>query len=176
MTTCPYRDFIVWSLKHQVPSLRRNGVMSQAREGWIFWMGVVAGRIDRYFALGHPTARVMPNSLVLDVLELEQSPYADFPVEDPRRALIDTWSGLAGVYGTRLSEGMELVRLNLLVDWAEAVTTPVSAEFPGKDRMKSGFQNELLRLDPRWLARQRRNSGEVASLAELLELYPCANS
>lgn len=139
-------------------------------------MGVVAGRIDRYLAIGHPAPRVMPNSLVLDILELEQSPYAGFPVDDPRRALIDTWSGLAGVYGTSLKEGLKLRSLSLLVDWAEAVMTPVSPEFPGNDRLESSFQHELRRLDLCWLDRQRHSSGEAATLAELLALYPCANS
>ncbi|MBD8043352.1 hypothetical protein H9638_05945 [Arthrobacter sp. Sa2BUA2] len=172
----PYAPFIDWSLRQKVPGLQRNGVMTTTGKEWLCQLGVVAGRVDRYLAKGHPGARIMPNSLVMDILELELSPYADFAPEDPRRALIDTWSGLADVYGTPPSNLQELTRLNLLADWAEAITTPVGGSYPGQHQLKICFPHEMRRVDLTKMDGQPHDPELLDNLLKLLKMYPCVNT
>lgn len=168
----PYAPFIRWAQQYRTAGFYRDNGASRSAQAWIYSCGVVAARIDRYLELGHPAAQTLPGSLVLDILELEQSPYSGFPTGDPRRALIDTWRGLAQVYGMARTPGdREFHRLELLTDWAEVLQTPPGADFPGRSLMLARFHDEYRRLDLSQLRKEDHDFKYVGLLVQLLKLY-----
>lgn len=168
----PYAPFVRWARRYCTDRIYRNGGPAGSAQEWIDSFGVVAGRIHRYLELGHPGAQALPASLVLDIVELEESRYARFPIEDPRRALIETWSGLAWVYGIAGTPGdREFHRLDLLTDWAAAFEAAARTDFPGQSLLLHRFRQECRRLDLTCLRQEDHDFEYVGFLVELLKLY-----
>jgi hypothetical protein len=168
----PYTPFVQWAAWYRHDGFASRGALPESAQEWTNAFGIVAGRIHRYLALGHPGAQTFPSSLVLDILELQNSPYAAFDLDDPRFALIEAWHGLSRVYGTAARPGdREVSRLELLIDWAQALVSLPDTGFPGLGRMLIQFQDERRRLDLTQVDRREHDMRRVGSLMELLKLY-----
>lgn len=107
-------------------------------------------------------------SLVLDIIELAQAPYAQrLSLMDPRRELLGTWRGLARVYGTNATpRERELNRLEMLAHWTKVIVSLPGTGFPGERLMVVRYRHERQRLDLTQL-----RGGEHHILVDLLKGY-----
>lgn len=166
------QSYVQWAHQRFLRSANLNGGASTVATTWIWSFGKVAGKVQNYLESGHVMAHTLPPALVQEILELAQSSYARFPEGDARRVLIDTWSGLAHVYGSAgSSANREMDRLVMLTDWAEAIEALRYSGFPGLRRMAAGYQAERRRLDLTKLRHDRHNFKYVGALLDLLKLY-----
>jgi hypothetical protein len=163
---------IQWAHQNFLRSSNLNGGASTVATTSMWSFGTVAGEVQNYLESGHLVADILPASLVHDIMNLAQSSYARFPEGDARRVLIDTWSGLAHVYGTAgSSANREMDRLEMLTDWAEAIEALRYSGFPGLRRMAAGYQAERRRLDLTKLRHDLHDFKYVGALLDLLKLY-----
>jgi hypothetical protein len=163
---------IQWAHQYFLRSSNLNGGASAVATTWIWSFGKVTGEVQNYLESGHLVADTLPASLVHEILELARSSYTRFPMEDARRALIDTWVGLAHVYGAAgNSVNREMDRLEMLTDWAEAIEALRYSGFPGLHRMAAGYQAERRRLDLTKLRHDLHDFKYVGALLDLLRLY-----
>lgn len=163
--------YIHWAHHYFLRSSNLNGGASVVATTWIRSFSAVAGQVQNYLESGHLTADVFPASLEHEIVELAQWSYARFPVGDARRALTDTWSGLARVYGAPDFANREMDRLKMLTDWAEAVEALRYTGFPGLHRMAAGYQSERRRLDLTKLRPGLHDFKYAGVLLDLLKLY-----
>lgn len=163
---------IQWAHQYFLRSANLNGGASTVATTWIWSFGKVAGEVQNYLGSDHLAADAFPASLVHDIMNLAESPYARFPEGDARRVLIDTWSGLAHVYGaTGSSANREMDRLVMLTDWVEAIEALQYSGFPGLRRMAASYQAERRRLDLTKLRHDQHDFRYVGALLDLLKLY-----
>lgn len=164
-------SYIQWAHHYFLRSSKLNGGASVVATTWIRSFGSVASQVEDYLESGHLTADAIPASMVHEIMELARWSYARFPVGDARRALIDTWSGLARVYGAADFGNREMDRLKMLTDWAEAIDALRYSGFPGLHRMAAGYQSERNRLDLAKLRPDLHDFMYVGLLLDLLKLY-----
>lgn len=165
-------SYIQWAHHYFLRSSNLNGGASVVATTWIRSFSAVAGQVQNYLESGHLAAEAFPTSLVHKIVELARWSYARFPVGDARRALTDTWGGLARVYGEADSRAnREMDRLKMLTDWAEALEALRYSGFPGLHRMAAGYQSERRRLDLAKLRPGLHDFKYVGMLLDLLNLY-----
>jgi hypothetical protein len=134
---------VQWAHQRFLRSAKLNGGASTVAASWVWSFGKVAGQVHNYLESGHLRAEPLSASLVHEILELAQDAYARFPEGDARRLLIDTWRGLAHVYGAAgSSENREMDRLEMLTDWVIAIDELKYSGFPGLPRMAAACQAE----------------------------------
>ncbi|MGO4230129.1 hypothetical protein AB4Y72_14800 [Arthrobacter sp. YAF34] len=169
----PYEPFTRWVAQYLANSAAVNGRVSGSARTWMRAFGIVAGRVDRYLELGHGGGQTLPSSLVLDIIELVQSPYAQgLSLVDPRRELLGTWRGLARVYGTNASpRERELNRLEMLTHWTKAIVSLPGTGFPGEKLMVIRYRHERQRLDLTQLRGGEHYMRYVGLLVDLLKDY-----
>lgn len=132
MTAHPYTPFVQWATFSYFRGSWHDPDMSKPTMAWVRFFGVTAARIDRFLKLGHAIGHTLPNSLVLDIIELENSPLSNALSDDCFKGLLRTWTAMADVYGrvTTPSE-LEMSRLDLLADWGHALVRLPGSGFPG---------------------------------------------
>ncbi|MET3934916.1 hypothetical protein [Arthrobacter sp. OAP107] len=163
---------VQWAHQYFLRSAKLNGGASTVTASWVWSFGKVAGQVQNYLESGHLVAHTLPTALVQEILELAQSSYARFPVGDARRVLIDTWRGLAHVYGAvSSSENLEMDRLEMLTDWLVAIDELQYSGFPGLPRMAAAYRAERRRLDLTKLRHDVHDFRYVGALLDLLKLY-----
>jgi hypothetical protein len=91
MAAHPYAPFVQWATFSYFRGSWHDLDISKPTMAWIRSFGVTAARIDRFLKLGHSGGHTLPNSLVLDIIELENSPLS--------RALTTTVSKACSVRG-----------------------------------------------------------------------------
>ncbi|GAB5079654.1 hypothetical protein [Arthrobacter sp. AD-310] len=162
---------IQWAHQRFLRSAKLNGGASTIAASWVWSFGKVAGQVHNYLESGHLRAEPLPASLVHEILGLAQSSYGRFPAGDVRRVLIDTWRGLAHVYGAADFGNREMDRLKMLTDWAEAIEALRYSGFPGLPGMVAAYGAERRRLDLTKLRPGLHNFKYVGVLLDLLKLY-----
>lgn len=166
------QSYVQWAHQRFLRSANLNGGASTIATTWIWSFGKVAGEVQNYLESGHLMAHTLPPGLVHEILELAQSSYARFPEGDARRVLIDTWRGLAHVYGAAASsENREMDRLEMLTDWIVAIEELQYTGYPGLRRMAAAYRAERRRLDLTKLRHDLHNFKYVGALLDLLKLY-----
>lgn len=168
MTAHPYAPFVQWAAFSYFRGSWHDPDMSKPTMAWIRSFGVTAARIDRFLKLGHSSGHTLPNSLVLDIIELENSPLSN---DDCLSGLLRTWTAMADVYGrvTTPSE-LEMSRLDLLADWGHALMGLPGSGFPGGAVMVTQYLDERRRLDLSQLRKDEDDFKYVGLVLKLLKL------
>lgn len=171
MTAHHYAPFVQWAAFSYFRGSWHDLDMSKPTMAWIRSFGVTAARIDRFLKLGHSGGHTLPNSLVLDIIELENSPLSRALNDDCLKGLLRTWIAMADVYGrvTTPSE-LEMSRLDLLGDWGHSLVRLPGSGFPGGTVMVTQYLDERRRLDLSQLRKDKNDFKYVGLVLELLRL------
>ena len=171
MTAHPYTPFVQWAAFSYFRGSWHDLDISKPTKAWIRSFGVTAARIDRFLKLGHSDDNTLPNELVLDILELENSPLSKALDDDCLNGLLRTWAAMADVYGrvTTPSE-LEVNRLELLADWGNTLVALPGSGFPGGTVMVTRYVDERRRLDLSQLRKDKTDFKYVGLVLELLKL------
>lgn len=173
MKSHPYAPFIKWAMTTYFRGHWEDVGKSKATFDWVKSIGITAGRVDMFLRLDHSLGRTMPNSLVMDIVELSSSPLRRTLAENGLLdALLSTWKEMADVYG-RVSApaDREMARLGLLMEWGNAVVHLPGKEFPGGNALVRQYWQERGRLDLDLLRPGRDNFKYVGIVVNLLSLH-----
>lgn len=171
MTAHPYTRFVQWTMHTYFRGCWHDVDLSKPTVAWIQSFGVTAGRMDRFLKLGHPSGCTLPNSLVLDILELNNAPLSKTLTDEFLRSLLLTWTEMAEVYGrTSAPSHCEMNRLELLADWGHTLEKLPGSSFPGGCSLVLQYQCERARLDLTQLRKGSTSFKYVGIVLELLKL------
>lgn len=171
MTAHPYAPFIQWIAFSYFRGSWHDLDIPKTTMAWIRSFGVTAAPIDRFLKLGHSRGNTLPNSLVLDIIELANSPLSKALNDDCLKGMLNTWAAMADVYGqgTTPSE-LEMNRLDLLADWGHALVGLPGSGFPGGTVMVTRYVDERRRLDLSQLRKDKTDFKYVGLMLELVRL------
>lgn len=162
----PYWDWTNEMLRNEEPAVvsRTPGIQE-----WVRSFCATAARIDRFLQLGHRRSRALPQSLVLDVIELDQAELTDaLDAEGLLKNFVLFWGAVADVYGiTRKASELEAYRLDLLVEWSLLLTALSGSGYPGMKLLGSPYGHERARLA---LTKLRKGEADFANVALGLQL------
>ena len=173
MKSHPYAPFIKWAMTTYFRGHWEDVGKSKATFDWVKSIGITAGRVDMFLRLDHSLGHTLPNSLVMDIVELSSSPLRRTLAENGLLdALLSTWKEMADVYG-RVSApaDREMARLGLLMEWGNAVVHLPGNEFPGGNALVRQYWQERGRLDLDLLRPGRDNFKYVGMVVNLLSLH-----
>ena len=136
---------------------------------WSLCFGATAARIDRFLQLGHAGYKALPQSLVLDIIELDQAVLTDaLATEGLLKNFVFFWSALADVYGSIGTDSQtEAMRLDLLVEWSLLLTALPGSSYPGVKLLAPRYRHERARLA---LVKLRKEKIDFAHVALGLQL------
>jgi hypothetical protein len=143
---------------------------------WIVCFSATAARVDRFLQLGHEGSRTLPQSLVLDLIELDQSALTDaLDDEGLLKNFIFYWSAVADVYGsTGTSSQTEAKRLDLLVEWSLLLTALSGSSYPGVKLLAPRYRHERARLALTKLRKENTDFAHVALGLQLVQEHEAA--
>lgn len=173
MQSHPYAPFIKWAMSTYFRGHWEDAGKSKATMDWLKSFGITAGRVDAFLRRDHQEDSTLPNSLVLDIVELSSSRVRQTLEEEGLLdALLYTWTGLANVYG-RVSTPAhrEMTRLELVVDAGHALVSARGTGFPGTAAMIRQYWRESERLDLNLIRRGTQGFKHVGSGLELIKLH-----
>lgn len=171
MSTIAYASFVQWAMFTHGRGNWDAVDLSEETTAWIRLFGRTAGRMDKFLRLGHPNGHTLPNSLVLDISDLNSSPLSKTHKDELLRTLLLTWAGMVDVYGrTSDPSSLEMTRLELLADWGHTLLGLPESGFPGGVAMIIQYRYERARLDFGKLRRGRNNFKYVGLVLDLIRL------
>lgn len=171
MTSHPYTPFVQWTVNTYFRGTWGDVDLSTTTIAWLRSFGITAGRVDGYLRLGHPCGRSLPNSLVLDILELSHSPVSQTLQDEFLQCLLRTWTELTEVYGrTAVPSDREANRLELLAEWGHALGKLPGTHFPGGCSLLLQYRCERARLDLTQLRKDKVSFKYVGIVLELLKI------
>lgn len=148
MTAHHYTPFVQWAAFRYFRGSWHDMDLSEPTKAWIRSFGVTAARLDGFLKLRHSRGDALPNSLVLDIIELQNSPLSKALNDDYLRGLLNTWVAMADVHGRGAAPSeLEMNRLELLADWGNALVALPGSGFPGGTVMVTRYVDERRRLD-----------------------------
>lgn len=162
----PYADWTKGMLRAEDRAVVSR--MPGIRE-WSQCFSATAARIDRFLQLGHEGSQTLPQSLVLDIIELDQAGLTDtLNAEGLLKNFVLFWGAVADVYGsTGTSFQIEAKRLDLLMEWSLLLTTLPGSAYPGLKLLGSRYRCERARLA---LTKLRKGKTAFAQVALCLQL------
>ena len=136
---------------------------------WSLCFSATAARIDRFLQLGHEGCLTLPQSLVLDIVELDQGAPSDALASDGLlKNFVLFWSALADVYGSSGTRSQtEAKRLELLMEWSLLLTALPGTNYPGVKLLAPRYRHERARLA---LTKLRKGTTDYAHVALGLQL------
>jgi hypothetical protein len=138
---------------------------------WTVCFSATAARVDRFLQLGHEGSKTLPQSLVLDIIELDQAALTDaLDAEGLLKNFVFFWSAVADVYGsTGTSSQIEAKRLDLLVEWSLLLTALPGSGYPGVKPLAPRYRHERARLALTKLRKEKTDFAHVASGLQLVQ-------
>ncbi|MDQ0664074.1 hypothetical protein QFZ35_002572 [Arthrobacter ulcerisalmonis] len=172
MTSHPYIPFVQWTVNTYFRgSWDALDISASPTIAWLRAFGITAGRVDRFLRIGHPCGCSIPNSLVLDILELSHSPVSQTLQDEFLQCLLRTWMELTEVYGqTAVPSDREVNRLELLAEWGHALRNLPGSHFPGGCSLLMQYRYERSRLDLTQLRRSKVGFKYVGIVLELMKI------
>lgn len=149
MKSTPYALFIKWTAATYTEECLPGAGHSQAVLGWLRAYGITAARVEAFLRLSHEHSIMMPNALVMDILELGNSKVRQtLKDEYLLDALLHTWGALADVYGKAATPAdREVARLQLLVEAGHALIMGQGMRYPGAETLLRRYWRESELLD-----------------------------
>ncbi|MCF3140813.1 hypothetical protein LRQ04_16275 [Paenarthrobacter sp. AR 02] len=164
-----YSNFIEWTANTYLEERKHADKDSQETRCWLRSYGITAGRVNAYLRGRQGSGATMPNSLVMDILEIGHSKERE-TVEELYSidALLSTWSALAQVYGrTATPAELEVARVELIAEAAYALIMTAAQGFPGRGSLLRLYWQESELLD---LTLIRKSTPGLSSVGANLEL------
>lgn len=114
---------------------------------------------------------VLPQSLVLDIIELDQAALTDaLDPEGVLKNIVFFWDAVADVYGsTGTSSQTEAKRLDLLMEWSLLLTALPGSSYPGMKLLGSRYRHERGRLALTKLRKEKVNFAHAMSGLQLVQ-------
>lgn len=164
MTKQDVTPYVNWT-KNMLRNDERPAVsrMVGIRE-WTLCFSATAARIDRFLQLGHEGSKTLPQSLLLDIIELDHSWLTDaLNDEGLLRNFTYFWSAAADVYGSvDTCSHIEAKRLDLLVEWSLLLAALPGSSYPGVKLLTPRYQHERARLALTKLRKEEIDFAHVA--------------
>jgi hypothetical protein len=138
---------------------------------WTLCFSATAARVDRYLQLGHEGSKTLPQSLVLDVIELDQAALTDaLDAEGLLKNFVFFWSAVADVYGsTGTSSQIEAKRLDLLAEWSLLLTALPGSSYPAVKLLAPRYRHERARLALTKLRKEKTDFAHVVLGLQLVQ-------
>lgn len=138
---------------------------------WTGGFSATAARVDRFLQLGHAGSMILPQSLVLDIIELDQAALTDaLDPEGLLKNIVFFWDAVADVYGsTGTGSQTEAKRLNLLMEWSLLLAALRGSGYPGMKLLGSRYRHERGRLALAKLRKENTNFSRVALSLQLVQ-------
>lgn len=138
---------------------------------WTVSFSATAARVDRFLRLGHEGSMTLPQSLVLDLIELDQAALThSLEDEGLLKNFVFFWSAVADVYGSTGSRSQtEAKRLDLLAEWSLLLTALPGSSYPGVKLLGPRYRRERARLALTKLRKEDSNFAHVALGLQLVQ-------
>lgn len=172
MNSNPYSRFINWTDATYIQERRPDTEEAQATHEWLKAYGITAARMEVFLRLFRDRSTIMPNALVLDILEPSNSQVRQ-TLEDEYLldALLHTWSALAEVYGKAASPAeRELARLQLLIESGQALLMAQGQAYPGTGTLLARYWQESGQLDLTQIPRSTPGFKDIGTDLEFMRL------
>lgn len=171
MTEQDINQYFMWT--RNVLRNEERPVVSRLRGilEWTVGFSATAARVDRFLQLGHGGSMVLPQSLVLDIIELDQAALTDaLDPEGLLKNIVFFWDAVADVYGsTGTSSQTEAKRLDLLMEWSLLLTALPGSSYPGMKLLGSRYRHERGRLALTKLRKENTDYSRVALSLQLVQ-------